>query len=33
MVVDWVLGCRLRGQREMVGGWGGRGGKGGSEVC
>lgn len=28
----WVLGCRLRGQRELVGGWGGRSGKGGSAV-
>ena len=28
----WVLGCRLRGQRELVGGWGGRSGKGGSVV-
>ena len=25
-------GCRLRGKREVVGGWGGRSGKGGSEV-
>lgn len=32
MVVNWVLGCRRRGQREVVGGSGGRSGKGGSEV-
>lgn len=32
MVVDWLLGCGLRGHKGVVGGWDGKSGKGGTEV-